>query len=60
MQSHAVPKRATATLEMTPTAMMKLSLLEAFVRGPPWQSSGQRGSECATSAPRTCCGAKLA
>eukprot|EP00969_Alexandrium_andersonii_P371480 15479604-Alexandrium_andersonii.AAC.1 len=36
--------------------MAKPSLLEAFVRGPPRPSPGERGSARAASAWRTCCG----
>eukprot|EP00969_Alexandrium_andersonii_P137016 6061059-Alexandrium_andersonii.AAC.1 len=44
------------SLAMTPAAMMsKPVLLEAFARGPPWPSSGQRDSACAAS-PRCTCG----
>eukprot|EP00969_Alexandrium_andersonii_P025186 1101144-Alexandrium_andersonii.AAC.1 len=43
MQSPAVPTTAMGTIAMTPAAMMaKPSFLEAFVRGCPWSSSGQR------------------
>eukprot|EP00969_Alexandrium_andersonii_P048157 2113352-Alexandrium_andersonii.AAC.1 len=39
--------------------MAKPSLLEAFLRGSPWPSPGQRGSACAASAWRTCGGAEV-
>eukprot|EP00969_Alexandrium_andersonii_P294842 13032414-Alexandrium_andersonii.AAC.1 len=39
--------------------MAKPSLMEMFVRGPPWPSAGQRSSACAASAWRTCGGAEL-
>eukprot|EP00969_Alexandrium_andersonii_P191549 8460025-Alexandrium_andersonii.AAC.1 len=39
--------------------MAKPSLMEVFVRGPLWPSSGQRGSDCAASAWCTCGGAEL-
>eukprot|EP00969_Alexandrium_andersonii_P224229 9902485-Alexandrium_andersonii.AAC.1 len=60
MQRPAVPTMATGALAGNPSTMMAmLSLLEAFVRGPPWPSSGQRSSACAASAWRTCGGARL-
>eukprot|EP00969_Alexandrium_andersonii_P038679 1695804-Alexandrium_andersonii.AAC.1 len=40
--------------------MAKPSLLEAFVRGSPWPSSGQWGLARAASARRTCGGPEFA
>eukprot|EP00969_Alexandrium_andersonii_P298697 13204607-Alexandrium_andersonii.AAC.1 len=48
------------TLALTPATMMaKPSLMEVFVRRPPWPSSGQRGSACAANAWCTCGGAEV-
>eukprot|EP00969_Alexandrium_andersonii_P313315 13842826-Alexandrium_andersonii.AAC.1 len=47
--------------DRTPAALMASpSVLLGSFRGPPWPSSGQRGSARAASAWRTCCGGSVA